>query len=79
MQGERFAIPQQETNMVRVSSKLESVMEGYSIEELRQLLEMRDEIQAIANGPDPDHARAWLECRHCVARLRKVKSYLGRD
>lgn len=33
---------------------MQNVMAGFSIEEVRRLVELWEEIQEIANGPDPE-------------------------
>lgn len=53
--------------MVRISPQVREVMRGFSVDELHQLLTMRDEILAILQGPAPErNAIAWLERRHAA-------------
>lgn len=59
------------------SPRLQNVMAGFSIEEVRRLVELWEEIQEIANGPDPERsARGFLERRYCVDRLRRLSTDL---
>ncbi|MCK1493316.1 hypothetical protein IVB14_23565 [Bradyrhizobium sp. 180] len=55
----------------------QNVMAGFSIEEVRRLVELWGESQEIANGPDPEwSARGFLERRYCVDRLRRLSTDL---
>lgn len=59
------------------SPRLQNVMAGFSIEEVRRLVELWEEIQEIANGPDPEwSARGFLKRRYCVDRLRRLSTDL---
>jgi hypothetical protein len=58
--------------------QVREMIRGYSIDELRERLKLRDEIQAIARGPE-SIAIEWLRRRRARSRLRSLRTDPGRD
>ncbi|WP_396604871.1 hypothetical protein ACFLEY_22395 [Bradyrhizobium sp. YCK136] len=63
---------------VMVSPRVAEVVKGFSIDEVRQLLELREEVLAIARGPERA-AIEWLKRRRARGRSRCLRTDPGRD
>lgn len=63
---------------VRVSPRVAAVVKGFSIAEVRQLLKLREEVLAIARGPERA-AIEWLKRRRARGRLRGLRTDPGGD
>lgn len=63
---------------MEIRPQLRDVIRGFSIEELRELLKLREEVLAIARKPR-HVAEQWLRLRRARGRLRALRTDPGRD